>query len=252
MSFLMDITTPHLLFTDGSSLGNPGPGGWGAILVKHRRDVIELGARKIPTTNNEMELQALLSGLQALAHEKGDLTVVLDSTYVMNGATKWVYGWKKNGWLTTAKASVEHRNLWEEVDEYIAKRKVTDAVHFHHVRGHVGVSGNERCDEIAVGFAEGKRPELFHGMLSDYAVDILNIDVDDEAMKRRNADRTRSRKAAYSYLSMVDGVILRHTTWSDCEDRVKGTSGAKYKKAVTKEEEIAIVREWKDRQSPRT
>ena len=234
----------HMLFCDGSSLGNPGPGGWGAVIVLRKEYIVELGARKDPTTNNEMELTALADGLAAMAHESGDLTVYTDSSYVINGATKWVYGWEQNGWQTKAKKPVEHQALWKKVAEEVRKRKRVGMLTWKHVPGHVGIAGNERVDEIAVGFAEGKHPELFEGELERYAIDIMNIDIDEVALAKRSEQKSRSRAQAYSYLSMVDGVIMRHLTWAECEKRVKGKSGVKFKKTLSPDEEEKIKREW--------
>lgn len=240
----IDNNEKHLLFTDGSSLGNPGSGGWGAILVLDEDRVIELGASEKYTTNNRMELLGLIEGLRRLHHETGDLIIYTDSSYVVKGATEWSHGWKKRGWKTTAKTDVENRDLWEVLLELLEERKKIGHIIWEHIPGHSGVEGNERADAIATGFAGGSEVELFEGDLGDYAVDILNIAIDSDRAAKRTVSRSRSRQAAYSYVSLVDGVAKRHATWAECEKRVKGKAGVKYKKAVSLEDERAILTSW--------
>lgn len=234
----------YLLFADGSSLGNPGPGGWGTVLVLPSKRVMELGAGVTHTTNNRMELTALIEGLKRIRHESGDLIIFTDSRYVENGATKWIHGWKNNGWVTGAKSPVENRELWEMLHDLLLDRKKFGTITWQHVPGHSGVAGNERYDEIATGYARGDEPGLFEGELGDYAVDILNISIDEDAEKKRSETKSRSRQKAYSYLSLVDGVAKRHLVWADCEARVRGKSGAKYKKALSQEDERHILALW--------
>ena len=254
------MTKEHLLFTDGSSLGNPGPGGWGAVVVSKndygdpKGRVTEIGGGAKHTTNNKMELTALIEGLSRLGDEKGELMLYIDSQYVIKGATEWSHGWKKRGWITMGKTPVENRELWEELLELLEARKKFGKIIWQYVPGHVGVEGNERADQIATGFARlradtrgqaaGEQVELFEGDLSDYAIDILNIAIDNTKAENRSASKSRSRAKAYSYLSLVNGVAKRHLTWAECEKRVKGKSGVKYKKALSREDESAILRSW--------
>lgn len=234
----------HLLFTDGSSLGNPGPGGWAAILVLSGARVMEMGGREAHTTNNRMELTGLIQGLKRIKGESGDVTIYTDSKYVHKGATEWSHGWKKRGWVTMAKTPVENRELWEEALPLIDDRKKWGKTFWRHVPGHSGVVGNERCDEIATAYAKGNPPELFEGDLGDYAVDILNISIDEERSTQRSVARSHGRTKAYSYLSLVGGIAKRHASWAECEARVKGKAGARYKKAVSPEDEAAILKSW--------
>ena len=234
----------HMLFTDGSSLGNPGPGGWAAILVLTRGYVIEMGAGEKHTTNNRMELFGVISGLRRIANESGDLIIFTDSKYVHKGATEWADGWRRRGWKTMAKTDVENRDLWEDALLLLEQRKKFGRISWKHVPGHSGMAGNERCDEIATGFAREDMPGLYQGDLGDYAIDILNIAIDEEKSQKRSEDRARARMKAYSYLSLVGGIAMRHTIWADCEKRVKGKSGVKYKKALSPDDESAILRSW--------
>jgi ribonuclease HI len=240
----------HLLFTDGSALGNPGEGGWGSVLVlsgntegKERR-VIEMGGYEKYTTNNRMELFALIKGLERLENESGDLTVFTDSKYVHMGATSWADGWIKRGWKTLAKTDVENRDLWEMALPLLGDRKKFGKTSWTHVPGHSGIAGNERCDAIATGYAKGDEVGLFEGELGDYAIDILNIAVDAEKSEARSLARAHSRAKAYSYLSLVGGKAMRHLTWAECEKRVKGKSGVRYKKTLSPSDESEILRTW--------
>ncbi len=242
----------HLLFTDGSSLGNPGPGGWGTVLVLSGGRVVEAGGHEKRTTNNRMELVALIEGLRRIEKEKGDVTIYLDSSYVHKGATEWSHAWKKNNWRTKGKKDVENRDLWEALLPLLEDRKRYGVVTWKHIPGHSGLAGNERADAIATGFARLEERgqakdddvELFEGDLGDYDVDILNTTVDKGTAEKRTASRAHSRAKAYSYLSLVKGVAKRHMNWADCERRVKGVAGAKYKKSLSPSGESAILREW--------
>lgn len=233
----------HIIFSDGSSLGNPGRGGFGTVIIHSHRHVTELGGNEKDTTNNRMELTGLLEGLKYMKKEEGSILCCTDSKYVIDAITKWSIAWKKNGWITTAKTPVLNKDLLTQIDELVTEYKDKGGVHFKYVPGHVGIAGNERCDLIATTFASGDPVELFNGNLSDYAVDILNIGVD-ENEKEKKAKLKKKTGPAYSYLSLVDGVAARHSTWPECENRVKGKSGVKYKKALSKDDEDTILKSW--------
>lgn len=236
-----------LLFADGSSLGNPGASGWGAIVVIGKHAVREFGGGKKRSTNNEMELTALYEGLRELEHESGDLDIYTDSSYAVSGVTKWVHGWEKNGWVTKARTDVANRELWERIITLAREREKFGAVRWHHVPGHSGVVGNERCDEIATAYAAGEDIELYDGPLDEYAADILDIDIDPRIHEARVRDKSRSRIKAYSYVSKVDGKVMTHQTWNECENRVKGKTGALFRKVASKDEEERLIKEWKGR-----
>lgn len=145
------------LYTDGSCLGNPGPGGYGAILVfnGHRRELAE-GYKN--TTNNRIEMLACIKGLQALK-EPCIVDLTTDSQYVRQGITQWIHNWKKRGWKTAAKAPVKNADLWKVLDEIQQKHQVS----WHWVKGHSGHPENERCDEIARQAAEAKPTNIDSG-----------------------------------------------------------------------------------------
>ncbi len=236
-----------VIFTDGSSLGNPGPGGYGCVVVFPQLDeVVELGGNKLKTTNNEMELSAVIAALSHTMFNTAPAHIFTDSSYVINGITKWVRGWERNGWKTQTKSDVANKSLWETLVGLVRERERSSNISWHYVPGHVGVIGNERCDEICTGFAAGKPPVLFRGKLSDYVKnhrDILTITIDESLQQEKSDKRARSNAPAYSYLSLVDGVAMRHATWAECEARVKGKQ-AKFKKALSAENEQEILREW--------
>jgi ribonuclease HI len=131
------------IYTDGACRGNPGPGGWGALLVAGEREK-ELWGGEALTTNNRMELTAAIRGLEALKrHCKVDLYT--DSQYVRNGIREWLAQWKKRGWKTADKKPVKNQDLWERLDQLVTGHEIE----WHWVRGHSGHDGNERADALA-------------------------------------------------------------------------------------------------------
>ncbi len=132
-----------IIFTDGSCRGNPGPGGWGALLRWGTLER-ELCGGEPDTTNNRMELMAVIEALKALTRPTV-AHVHTDSTYVQQGITKWIHGWKKNGWKTSAKQPVKNEDLWRALDAAVSPHQVQ----WHWVKGHAGHEGNERADSLA-------------------------------------------------------------------------------------------------------
>lgn len=239
-----DFEKSLVIFTDGSSLGNPGPGGYGCVVVFPQLDeVVELGGNKLKTTNNEMELSAVIAGLSHTVFNTAPVHIFTDSSYVINGITKWVYGWEKNGWKTKTDGDVANKSLWQNLIGLVREREAVTKISWNHIPGHVGVIGNERCDEIATGFAAGKPGELVRGKLSTCGRDVLNFTIDETLSKEKSERRAHASAPAYSYVSLVDGVVMYHKTWKECESRVKGKK-AKFKKALSVEDEQAIVASW--------
>jgi ribonuclease HI len=138
-----------IIHTDGACSGNPGPGGWGAILEFDGRKK-ELFGGEAHTTNNRMELSAAIEALKALK-KPSQVEVHTDSEYLRNGITKWIHGWKKNGWRTADRKPVKNADLWQALDALI----LLHGVSWHWVRGHAGHDLNERADELA---REGMAP----------------------------------------------------------------------------------------------
>lgn len=229
-----------VIFTDGSSLGNPGPGGWGAVLAFAKLDeVVELGGSQLNTTNNAMELTAIVSALSYAIHSTEQIHIFTDSQYAINGITQWVHGWSKNGWVTKDGDDIKNKSIWQTLFHLVQEYQ-KGQIHWHHVRGHVGIDGNERVDDIARGLAEAKNIDLFRGKLSAYPHGkLLEINVDEQELKARS----NKNKKAYSYLSLVDGVLEKHGSWAECEQRVTGKN-ARFKKAISAEHEAEIMREW--------
>jgi ribonuclease HI len=131
------------IYTDGACKGNPGPGGWGALLIRKGVEK-ELWGGARETTNNRMELMAAIRALEALKRSC-EVLLVTDSEYVMKGINEWMVNWKKRGWKTAAKQPVKNADLWQQLDEQVGRHQVT----WKWVRGHTGHDGNERADQLA-------------------------------------------------------------------------------------------------------
>jgi len=143
------VSDSVVIHTDGACSGNPGPGGWGAVL-EHGGHVKELKGGAQLTTNNQMELTAAIEALNALKRSCS-VELYTDSQYVKNGIQGWLHGWKKNGWKTAAKKPVKNVELWQALDEATKRHKIT----WHWVKGHAGHDLNERADRLA---NEGMEP----------------------------------------------------------------------------------------------
>lgn len=151
-----------IIHTDGSSKGNPGPGGWAAVIEMGNK-IYEIGDRAEKTTNNRMEMTAVIEALRTIP-ENSEVEIGTDSEYLLKGATIWIKNWQKNNWRTKDKKEVLNRDLWEKLLIETEKRKVE----WKKVLGHSGHSLNERCDEIAQSLAEGENVKLFNGLKSGY------------------------------------------------------------------------------------
>lgn len=131
------------IFTDGACRGNPGPGGWGALL-RYRGHQKELFGGEPDTTNNRMELLAVIRALEALTRS-GRVRITTDSQYVKNGITQWIFNWKRNGWKTAAKKPVKNADLWQRLDELVSQHQAD----WRWVKGHAGHPENELADQLA-------------------------------------------------------------------------------------------------------
>jgi ribonuclease HI len=141
---------PHVvIYTDGACSGNPGPGGWGAIMMSgpHRK---EISGGEANTTNNRMELFAAIAALEALKRPS-QVDLHTDSSYLRNGITQWIHGWKRNGWRTADRKPVKNAELWQRLEEATHRHQIT----WHWIKGHTGQPENERADELA---REGMAP----------------------------------------------------------------------------------------------
>lgn len=151
-----------IIYTDGSSKGNPGPGGYAAIIVDEK-NVVEIGGHEPLTTNNRMEMTAAIEALKKTP-EGTEIEIHTDSEYLMKGATIWIKNWQKNNWRTKDRKDVLNRDLWEIIFEETEKRNVA----WQKVLGHSGHVFNERCDEIAQDLADGKNVSLYNGLKQGY------------------------------------------------------------------------------------
>jgi ribonuclease HI len=234
-----------IVYADGGATGNPGPGGWGAVIVTPDGEVTELGGSAPHTTNNKMELTAAIEALRHLRNVEGKVALYSDSTYVVRGISEWIRTWKKRGWKTVEGSAVLNRDLWETLDRLTSERGLPGAITWRHVPGHAGIGGNERADQIARAYAAGRRVELYRGPLSEHSEDLLALADHANASNVKRTGRGRGKsQAAYSYLSVVDRRPMRHTTWAECERRVRGKSRALFKKAASPDDEIEILRTW--------
>ncbi len=238
------MSLPHIIiYTDGSCRGNPGPGGWGA-LVATPDHVTELGGREAHTTNNRMELVAAIRAL-GFVRDLGDafqIDMRPDSKYTINGITSWVFGWQKNGWRNNQKEPVLNRELWEELVRVVSDLEMSGSkISWTYARGHAGIPGNERADEIATTYADGNTPELFNAARATYPV---SLELTTPNLPPHAKKKTPKSAKAYSYLSLVGGVLTKHATWAECERVVKGAPGAKFKKTHSADDEKAVIASW--------
>jgi ribonuclease HI len=226
------------IFTDGACSGNPGPGGWACILTDYKK-VRELCGREAPTTNNRMELMGLIEGLRAVKDREGQVNVYSDSVYVLRGASQWLYGWKKKGWKTSDGSPVVNRDLWEKLDGIL--KTWNGKIEWNHLKGHSGIPANERCDVLAVAASQGEEVDLYSGDIKNYPVDLTDLP-EDTSLPTQKAPGTKA--LPYAYLSNIGGLVVRHSNWGSCEARVKGRSGAKFKKVMSPDEEANLLESW--------
>lgn len=236
--------SPVIIYCDGACSGNPGPGGWGSIVICADQ-VVELGDHSQATTNNRMEMTAVLAALQfSINHYKNaaSIQVMTDSVYVIRGITQWMFGWKKRNWKNAENEEVSNRDLWMDLDAVVSEiKKNKIEIKWNFVKGHSGVPGNERCDQIAVAYSKNEFIELYSGLAADYLFDVT------ELPEIRPLPEMKSKSSAPSapswYLSYVNGVLTKHKTWKECEAVVKGRP-AKFKKVSSVQEETEVKKNW--------
>ncbi|MEM9002670.1 MAG: ribonuclease HI [Cyanobacteria bacterium P01_F01_bin.86] len=152
------------IYTDGACSGNPGPGGWGTVIYFEDGSVHEIGGSAAQTTNNRMEMQAAIAGLQLFvtSGQTEPVELLTDSEYVKKGITEWITGWKRRGWKNASKKPVLNQDLWKQLDQVnqAAAQQIGIPVKWTYVRGHAGNIGNERCDTIARAFSSGRSIHL--------------------------------------------------------------------------------------------
>jgi len=229
------------IFTDGACSGNPGPGGWGAVIIGEGH-LLELGGGRKSTTNNRMELTAAAESL-ARVPEEAEVILWTDSSYLIDGITKWLPGWKKNGWRKKDGALVLNVDLWKKIETQAAGR-----VRWNYVPGHKGYYLNERCDTIAVAFSQGKPAELRDipldktgdaGLVEAALKDAL--DAGATAPPASSGKRKPAPKGKKRYLFAWNGRLYRFDSWPACSNFTSGKPG--YPKACrTREEEIEYAK----------
>lgn len=240
MDFFDALRDHNLIYTDGACSGNPGPGGWGAIVASPAGHVKELGGQGNDTTNNRMEMAGTIHALAHLKNDPAPILLFTDSTYVIRGISQWVFGWKRKGWKNAAGQAVLNQDLWEELLRLVSARPKNN-INWQYCRGHRGTPGNERCDEIAVAMSKRQWVDLYDGPLVGYGIAIHDLP-EYEALPEMHAKEPK--KVAHSYLSYVDGKALRHANWASCERATKGRPGAKFKKAMAASDEATILESW--------
>lgn len=234
-----------IIFTDGACSGNPGPGGWAAVLVSPLGKVRELGGGERQTTNNRMEMTAAVEALRLLAKVKSlstkDVRLYTDSTYLIKGITEWIHGWKKRGWKNGEGKDVSNREIWEALDEVI--RTNGFRVEWLYIPGHEGYPGNERCDVIAVSYAKGNPVPLYDGPRASYGLNLERVPAPSSG-GGSSGGGPKPKKGPAVYLSLIGGEVFRDAAWKACEARVKGRPGARFKKVESPEEEAQVLRSW--------
>lgn len=240
-----------IIYTDGASSGNPGPGGFGAIVLRGA-ELAELGGRENNTTNNRMELKAAIEALKSLdvkeIKKENTIDIFCDSKYVIQGITSWVKGWQNNNWKTSTKSDVLNKDLWIELVEVTQNKNIN----WRLLKGHAGILGNERCDEIATSFSKNIKMDLFRGLIKDSKYTKEEIEklilgptlADLDEIKKNKESKEGKTGKAFSYVSLVEGRVFVHQDWASCKARVDGKSGVRFKKVFSKREEEDLVKEW--------
>ena len=226
------------IFTDGASSGNPGPGGWGAIISIDDK-VVELGGGEKNTTNNRTELMAVYNALLFVVEQnKNNLPITLytDSSYVSNGITSWINGWRNKQWKNKAGDTIANVDIWKNLDDILSDVNLK----IINVSGHSGILGNERADQIATSFIKDQKRYLYNGEKKDYSINLDDVSVDQDLKNTKDRKKTK----AYSYVSLIGKDFKIHQTWDECKKRVQGIPGAKYRKTVSQQDEEKIKKSW--------
>ncbi|OFZ31510.1 MAG: ribonuclease HI [Bdellovibrionales bacterium RIFCSPHIGHO2_01_FULL_40_29] len=239
-----------VIYGDGACSGNPGPGGFGAIVIFPNETVQELAEYHPQTTNNRMEILAIMKSLRLVLNSSdfssvSQIQIFTDSVYLIRAITQWLFGWKKRGWKTAANEEVANQDLWIEFDKLLYQLKLKNAdakLEWNFVKGHSGDPGNERCDELAVSMSKRESVDLYSGSIRGYHFDVTRLP--EKKPLPEFKDRSNEPKKPAWYLSLVNGVLKSHKTWSECEAVVKGRPGVKFKKVTSQEEEEQVKRQW--------
>lgn len=239
------------VYTDGACSGNPGAGGWGFCLAFQnggKVKVYEASDFAANTTNNKMEMEAVAQALRFLQSKKftEKVLVFTDSSYVAQGLENWIWGWMRKGWKKADGSEVANVELWQSLHDLRSQFK---ELKLEVVPGHSEVAGNERVDQLAVAaYAEKKTvapreakdsSSLLYAAFSEAPLLRKNMKKDSKSSSSKS-----SKKKALYYLSLLNGKLEKHKTWAECEARVKGATGAKFKKVTHASEEKEILKGW--------
>lgn len=234
------LNETYIVYTDGACSGNPGRGGWASVILSPKGTVKEIGGASPATTNNKMELTAVIETLRII-QPNSKIIILTDSSYVLNGITKWIFGWRKKNWVNSAGDAVANKELWEAL--FFESKKFT--IEWRYSRGHVGIAGNERADAIAVNFSKDAFSNLYFGNAADYSHELLPLPENVEIPSySNNKTKTCSPGEKPYYLSYSNGVVRIHNDWKNCEASSKGISGAKFKKVKNQVEESQTIKDW--------
>jgi len=233
------------IYTDGACSGNPGPGGW-AHLSRKGDEVWAAAGCDAKTTNNRMEMMAAIEALNAV-HErklhKSQILVFTDSSYVLKGIEEWIFGWIKRDWKKADNTDVVNRDLWEQLLEATEGLKIKWIL----VPGHSNIPGNEFVDEWSVEASQNLKPREGSWKLAEFP-ERAAFDTMPEARVSKKSSTSSSKssgpKGKAFYISLVKGQLIRHATWPECEARVKGTAGARYKKVTSENEFNEVIKSW--------
>lgn len=237
-----------LIYTDGACSGNPGPGGYGSIITDFKT-VSELGEFYPQTTNNRMEMQAVISALQFCLERYqsvASVQIFTDSVYVIRGSTQWLFGWKKRGWKTADGKDVTNQDLWQVMDRLLFQisKAYPIKIKWSFIRGHKGIHGNERCDEIGVALSKRQSIELYSGSVANYLFDITQLPTEEALPDMKSIGNSSTEKKETWYLSLINNQVTKYTTWKECEAAVKGRPGVKFKKVSSSSEETELLKAW--------
>lgn len=223
-----------IIYTDGACSGNPGPGGWAFVLFDGKTKVIECADAEEETTNNRMELQGAMEAFKYLQDQKfpteTKIKIHIDSSYVILGITKWIKSWKRREWKNIEGKSVSNQDLWMEFESLTEDYK---NIKWIHIPGHAGIPGNERCDQLSVQSMKGH-----YRVFDEYDSDAYDYQI------FQPVDLNRYKKIDPFYLSYVNGNLIKHTTWPECESAVRGKPGAKFKKIKNLNDEEETLKLW--------
>jgi len=230
----MKIIPNYQLFTDGACSGNPGPGGYGYLWLSPDFKVFEGGGFSPDSTNNQMELTAILEGIRARPKDALSITLYTDSRYALDGLTKYLHRWVKNGFKTTTQTSVKNETIWQQLYNEILNQNEF-RITYQWVKGHAGIPLQERVDDIARLYSLSMgAPTPIHLRQGESVDPVLHAQAGQVPKKSFDA----------YYLVYKNNHLSRYSTWEDCKKAVSGEAKVRYKKIHRAEEEQECMRKW--------